>query len=164
MATLECVTDALDLLMRCNPQGASKITDFEKTAQAWWLILEPLPDEVVQEAAVHLARRGSQYGFFQVGDVYDRAADLVDPEPSVEEAWALVVKHSRNASLGDNNPVKLEGRTASALAAIGGDLGWLVDEMPFRKKEFVEQYGKMKAEWKSAGAPDPGRLLADGKK
>jgi hypothetical protein len=143
MATVECVTDALDLLVRSAP-GFQGIEDFEKTVQAWAAILEPVPDDLLRQAAVLTAREGWEYKSFpKAGDLYQAAMDLADTEPPAEEAWLAVKRHSQNVNA-IVNPVKLEGRAAEALRLMGGDRGWMEDEYPFLERKFKEIYAGLR--------------------
>lgn len=153
MATIEAVTDVLDFLVRNKP-GAPKmdVDEFEKTAQAWYVTLEPLCDEVVMQAAVVLAREKGDY-LPSSGTLYNYCLDLMDDQPSADDAWALVDRYRHHASLGVNNPVKLPDRAMAALRAMGGNCGmWLEDDIAFRRREFLEAYGNLRARWKRESA------------
>jgi len=146
MASIECVANVLDLLVRSAP-GFQGIEDFEKTVKAWVAILEPIPDDLLGKVVVLMGREGWEYQAFpKAGDLYQMALNLVDPEPLAEEAWLTIKQHSRyaNTRSDNDNPVKLGGRTAEALRLMGGDRGWLEDELPFRRKEFLDVYAGLR--------------------
>ncbi len=140
MATLEVVERAMELLARSKP-GTDLAT---VSVEVYALVLEPVPDDVLLQAAVVLARSPGAF-LPDAGTLYETSMDLTDQEPPAEDAWLLVLKHSRNASLGRDNPVQLPVRAARALRRIGGDEGWKEDEFPFRRKEFLEVYGTLRA-------------------
>lgn len=147
MASENCVINILDLFTRTK--FGTKIADFQQTVEAWCLVLEPLSDDVVMQAAVALARNGSDF-VPSAGAVYQAALDLLDTEPDVDEAWTHIVQYSKNASRPpEHNPVKLTEREAKALAAIGGCAGWLETDLPFRRKDFIEAYGRQERQWRT---------------
>jgi len=126
MATIQCVTEILDLFARSKP-GAN-IRDFEKVAQAWYLVLEPLADEDVMDAALRLARTGGDF-LPSAGAVYEAVLDDLDREPDAAAAWALVVRKSRG------NRVELPPRAKAALGAMGGNPGeWDPKDLAFSSR------------------------------
>jgi len=164
MASEECVVNILDLFTRSK--FGTRINDFQQTVEAWMLVLHPLDDGVVMEAAVTLARNDSDF-VPSAGAVFQAALDLLDTEPGGDEAWTQVLKYSKSASLRENNPVKISGRVAEALRLMGGNCGdWLVDDLPFRRREFLDVYGRLEKTWRdqvaALPAPEGRRMLTHG--
>ena len=151
MASENCVINILDLFTRSK--FGTKIQDFQQTVEAWMLVLEPLGDDVVMKAAVALARNDSDF-VPSAGAVYQGALSLLDEEPSADEAWEHVAQYSKSASLPpEHNPVKLTDRERKALELMGGNCGmWLVDEMHFRRREFIEIYQRQEQRWRDKAA------------
>ena len=164
MASEECVVNILDLFTRSK--FGTRINDFQQTVEAWMLVLHPLDDGVVMEAAVTLARNDSDF-VPSAGAVFQAALDLLDTEPGGDEAWTQVLKYSKSASLRENNPVKISARVAEALRLMGGNCGdWLVDDLPFRRWEFLDVYGRLEKTWRdqvaALPAPEGRRMLTHG--
>ena len=164
MASEECVVNILDLFTRSK--FGTRINDFQQTVEAWMLVLHPLDDGVVMEAAVTLARNDSDF-VPSAGAVFQAALDLLDTEPGGDEAWTQVLKYSKSASLRANNPVKISARVAEALRLMGGNCGdWLVDDLPFRRREFLDVYGRLEKTWRdqvaALPAPEGRRMLTHG--
>lgn len=148
MASEDCVVNILDLFTRSK--FGTKIQDFQQTVEAWMLVLEPLSDDVVMRAAVGLARNGSDF-VPSAGAVYQGALDLLDDEPTADEAWTHVLQYSKAASRPDaDNPTKLTAREKKALDLMGGNCGmWQIDEYQFRRKEFIEVYNRQEKQWRA---------------
>jgi hypothetical protein len=144
MATLEIVTEIFDLLVRSKP--AARVDDVPRTIQAWAFFLQDLPDAELWQAAVILGRTPGAF-LPDVGTLADLALDLVDDQPPAEDAWALVVRYARYASQPEN-PVTLTERAANVLDTMGNCGDWTVDDLPFRKREFMDLYDKQRARWK----------------
>ena len=152
MATIECVTEVLDLFARSKP--GTNIKDFEKVAQAWYLVLEPLADEWVMGAAVRLARQGGDF-LPSAGAVYEAALDDLDPEPNAAEAWATVEKHARGKD------VSLSNRMLAALGAMPSSPGdWQEDELAFRRRDFLTEFARQRNKWRREARA--GRLALSG--
>ena len=149
MASRQCIVNILDLFVRSKP--GARLDDPDKVVEAWALVLDPLPDDVVKAAAVNLARRDGDF-MPSAGAVYQGALSLMDDEPSADDAWMQVLEHAKRATLGNDNPVKLEGRTERALELIGGDVGWNLDEIQFRRREFVQVYDSLEKQWRNQAA------------
>lgn len=144
MANFAVVTEALDLLLSTKP--GSTLPD--NAVEGYYWALEPIPDEVIIEAAAVAARTSGAF-IPDAGTIYEAALDIMDTELPTDEAWELVLKHSKSASLGANNPVKLPERTARALDLIGGDVGWSMDELQYRRREFIEVYQRQSKQWRN---------------
>ena len=160
MADFAVVTEILNLLIQTKPGSTLP----ENAVEGYTWVLEPIPNEVFMEAAA-IAARSSGAFIPDAGTIFQTALGLLDTELPADEAWTLVLKHSQSASLGANNPVKLPERAGRALELIGGDVGWSLDEIPFRRKEFVEVYGKLEKRWRDDVAilgqvPERKRLTA----
>jgi len=151
MASKECVMNVLDLFVRSKP--GARLHDADNVVVAWCLILEPIPDGVVMEAAVMLARDQGDF-LPSAGSVFQTALGLLDTEPSAEEAWEHVLQYSKTASRPpEDNPVKLTERESRSLELIGGNCGqWLIKDHPFRRKEFIEAYGGLAKRWRDGVA------------
>ena len=152
MASREAVEQAYSLLGTTRPGADLDKIDIGACA----MVLDPIPDEVLLSAAMAESRKGGDF-LPSAGTLFQASLDIMDTEISADDAWALVEKHSRNASLRDNNPVKLPDRAARALELIGGDIGWRLDEMPFRRKEFLEVYGRLRQSWRDQAALPAGQ-------
>jgi len=166
MATLECVVNVLDLLVRSKPGAKLGKTDedAEAVVQAWCLVLEPLVDKDVLSAAVKLARSDSDF-LPSAGAVFQAVLDARDQEPDAGTAWMMVEKHARSGGV-----TALPGRVKAVLAAMGGNPGgWLEEERAFRRKEFDALYADAGKRWREAvvsgrlALPEPNeRRLTDG--
>jgi len=164
MASVKCVADILDLFVRSKP--GARLNDADNVVQAWCMVLDPLDDEVVYEAALDLARKDGDF-LPSAGAVFQGALDLLDTELGGDEAWTQVLKYSKSASLRENNPVKISDRVAEALRLMGGNCGdWLVDDLPFRHREFLDVYGRLEKTWRdqvaALPAPESRRMLTHG--
>ena len=151
MASENCVINILGLFTRSK--FGTKIQDFQQTVEAWMLVLDPLPDDVVMKAAVTLARNDSDF-VPSAGAVYQGALSLMDTEPPADEAWEHVLQYSKAASLPDaDNPTKLTAREKRSLQLMGGNCGdWLVKDFPFRRREFIEIYQRQEQRWRDDAA------------
>ena len=164
MASRETVEKVYALLGTTRPGADLTKIDIEACA----MVLEPIPDSALLEAAVIVSRQEGDF-LPSAGTLFQTALGLLDTELPADEAWTLVLKHSQSASLGANNPVKLPERAGRALELIGGDVGWSLDEIPFRRKEFIEVYGGLAKRWRDGvalgqlPAGTERRELADGK-
>ena len=158
MASEDCVINILDLFTRSK--FGTKIQDFQQTVEAWMLVLQPLPDDVVMQAAVTLARQDSDF-VPSAGAVYQGALGLMDTEPPADEAWEHVLQYSRAASLPDaDNPTKLTAREKRTLDLMGGNCGqWLVKDYPFRRREFIEIYNGQEKRWRDQAALPGGQNI-----
>jgi len=137
MAMIEMVKKILTLLSQTKPGTDLSTVNIE----AYHLVLAPVPDEVLEQASLILAR---QPGAFlpSAGDLYDASLDLLDESPDVADAWALVLRRARGAD------VDLPARAAKAVARIGGTTGWLEKDISYRRREFMEAYGEAGREWR----------------
>ena len=147
MADFSVVNEVLGMLLSTKP--GSTLPEDAPEGYTW--VMEPIPNKVFMEAAAIAARTSGAF-IPDAGTIFETALGLLDTELPADEAWALVLKHAQSASLGANNPVKLPERTARALELIGGDVGWSLDEIPFRRKEFIEIYGKLARRWRDGVA------------
>jgi hypothetical protein len=137
MATRDTVKRVMTLLAETRPG-----TDLAKIGlDAYVLVLEQVPDDKLTEAAVLLAREPGDF-LPSAGTLFDRALDLMDQEPPAEDAWALVERKARGKA------VDLPERAAAVLANLGNWQDWTVDDLPFRKREFMDLYDKQRARWK----------------
>ena len=149
MADFAVVTEMLDLLLQTKP--GTMLPD--NTVEAYTLVLEPIPNEELMQAAILLSRKPGAF-IPDAGTIYQAALDLLDTEPSADEAWEHVLQYSKAASLPDaSNPTKLTEREKRALDLMGGNCGmWLVDEMHFRRREFIEIYQGQERKWRDDAA------------
>ena len=151
MASENCVVQILKLFSRTKP--GTRIDEFSETVEAWVLVLHPLDDDVVTQAAVTLSRQDGDF-MPSTGAVFQGALDLMDNEPAADEAWNSVREYSRYANrIGMDNPVKLTDRTSKALDLIGGNCGnWLDKDIPFHRREFIEIYDSLEKQWRNEAA------------
>ena len=118
--------------------------------ESYALALEPVPDAALEQAMVTLMRTEGAF-IPDAGTMFGAALDLLDPEPGAAEAWVAVEKHARGKN------VNLSNRMLAALDAMGGNPGdWQEDELPFRRREFMTEFEKQRARWRSAA--QAGRL------
>jgi len=82
--------------------------------ESYVLALEPVPDEVLDRLATFFVRQAGDF-MPSAGTIYQKALDLMDPEPSADEAWVAVSRHVKGLSGPPLTP-----RAARALAALGG--------------------------------------------
>ena len=152
MASEQCVVNILDMYARTK--FGSKIPDFQQTVEAWMLHLEPLDDETTTRAAIIVGRNDTSNFIPSPGAVYQEALSLLNTEPPADEAWEHVLQYSKAASLPDaDNPTKLTAREKRSLQLMGGNCGmWLVDEMHFRRREFIEIYQRQGQQWRDDAA------------
>ena len=152
MASQGAVEKAYALLGTTRP-GA----DLEKIdIGACTMVLDPIPDEVLLQAAVIASRKEGDF-LPSAGTLFQTSLSIMDTELSADEAWTQVLKHSKKATLGNNNPVKLPDRAARALDLIGGDVGWNLDELPYRRKEFLTVYERLAQDWRDRAALPEGQ-------
>ena len=149
MADFAVVTEALNLLLQTKP--GTMLPD--NTVEAYTLVLEPIPNETLMQAAVLLTRVPGAF-MPDAGTIFQAALDLMDTEPPADEAWEHVLKYSSAASLSDaDNPTKLTAREKRALQLMGGNCGdWLVKDFPFRRREFIEIYQRQEQRWRDDAA------------
>ena len=149
MASEECITNILDLYARTKL--GTKIEDFNKMVEAWRIHMEPLDDKVVTEAAIIVGRNDTSNFIPSPGAVYQAALDLMDNEPSANEVWDDILRAARG-----HKDITLSERAARALKAIGGYSGWKEDDLPYRRREFIEAYQRLEQKWRSDMAALPG--------
>ena len=151
MATIQCVTDVFDLLSRTKPASWAMLRggSVEEIIQAWYLALEPLPDEAMMAAALGLSRKKGDH-MPGAGTLFDATLDLLDPELGVIQAWVAVEAKVRGK--GTVPP----DRALSVLKAMSGGKNWTEEDLPFRRREFEKLYEAEGKRWRSGVAS--GRL------
>ena len=145
MAARETVEKAYALLGSTRPGADLTKLDVE----ACTMVLDPIPDDAVLKAAIMLSRKEGDF-LPSAGTLFQTALDLLDSEPPADEAWTLVRQHASHASLSTTNPVHLPERIATALENIGGDIGWTLDEIPYRRREFIAAYERLGKQWRTS--------------
>jgi hypothetical protein len=139
MATKETVKRCLAVLAGSKPGTDMATVNLESYA----LALEPVPDAVLEQVTVAQTRVKGAF-IPDSGTMFEECLDLLDPEPPVAKAWALVEKHARG------NHVELPPRAAAALAAMGGDPErWDPADLNFRRREFLAEYERQRNRWRA---------------
>ena len=145
MADFAVVTEVLNMLLQTKPGTALP----DNTVEAYTMVLEPIPNDTLMEAAVVLARKPGAF-IPDAGTIFQAALDLMDTEPSADEAWQHILQYSKAASLPDEyNKTKLTDRERRSLDLMGGNCGrWLIKDHPFRRREFIEIYNGQGQRWR----------------
>jgi len=159
MASMRTVDEVLNLLIRSKPGMDRTMDGFQETVAAWHMVLEPIPDEAAWHAAVLLAR-GSE-AFVNAGQVFQAALDLLDKEPSAEDAWRYMEIWARDPSA-FNFGKELPRRIVRASLPLPRKSEWKEEDLPHLRRAFEAEYERLSQEWRRAAAMGEGRLLADG--
>ena len=133
MATVETVGQVLDLLITTRP--GSRVQNSDRLVKAYAVILEPVSDRVLWQAAMIAARQKGEF-LPSAGTLFELALDLMDSAPTAEEAWPQVLKVAQGSADLDSLP----RRAQRVVERIGGIEGWTEEEIGFKRAAFIKAY------------------------